>query len=51
MMASGIRDFMFMIGMALVAVGLGLWSVPLMFVVVGGILMGLALVAAWRGRS
>lgn len=48
-MASGLRDFMFVTGLALTAIGFGLWSVPLMLVVVGSILMILALVGAWRG--
>lgn len=45
----GLRDLMFLAGMVCLAVGLAMWSVPLMFTVIGGVLMALALGAAWRG--
>jgi hypothetical protein len=42
---------MFILGLVLMGTGLAMWSVPLMLVVVGAVLMSLALVGAWRGRS
>jgi hypothetical protein len=46
-----LEDAIFLAGLALMAVGLSLWSVPLMLTVIGAVLMGLALIGAWRGRK
>jgi hypothetical protein len=51
MKASWFLDAFFMAGFVLMAMGLYLWSAPLMLVVMGAILMGLALVGAWRGKT
>lgn len=48
-MKKWINDVFFIIGLALVAGGLAMWSWPLALVVTGTVLIGLALVGTLRG--
>jgi hypothetical protein len=51
MRGSWLLDGVFIVGLAMLAAGLYLVSLPLMLAVVGSVLMILALIGAWRGRT
>lgn len=51
MPAGLVRDVTALLGLGLVALGVGIWSVPLALVVTGTVLLAVALLGSLRGDS
>jgi hypothetical protein len=46
--AVGASDVVGLVGIAMLAAGLGMISIPVMLIVVGGLLVIIAVIGAWR---